>query len=105
MFLLTRRPRDLRVGRNCAAEGAVETCGRGRSLALPVPLDEALKPARVWTLAASHGADLGVRQTSPRQREGADLPPRGQDLSPGIWMLDSLQLALALILASLAVYP
>ena len=36
-FLLTRRPRDVRVGRGCAAEGAFETCGRDRSLALLVP--------------------------------------------------------------------
>ena len=88
LFLLTRRPRDLRVGRNCAAEGAVETCGCDRRLVLLVPLGEVLELVQFWALAASHGADHGVRQTGPRQREGADLPPRGQHLSPDFWVLD-----------------
>ena len=40
LFLLTRRPRDVRVGRDCAAEGVVETYGCDRSFILLVPLGE-----------------------------------------------------------------
>jgi len=41
---------------------------------------EGLELSRIQALAASHGPDVGVLQSSPRQYHGSNLPPRDNNL-------------------------